>query len=128
LKPGVDLLHSYCALQYSQDPLDIFEKLLGLKPKVVCFSKVALTSDTNLIEIAEFSKLSSNGPGCEVGPTEDKFVRYSSRAIPQHDFEDKLSIDYKFISRIEHGTPMTHRAAGTRDVKLYSYLAILKED
>ena len=125
---GVTLLYSFCALHYTEEPLEIFEKLLSLKPKVVCMSRIALSTNDRVIEIAEFSKLSSNGPGREVDPIKDSVVRYSSRAVPQNDFEDKLSKDYKVISRIDHGTSMAHRAAGARSARLFSYLAVLKQN
>lgn len=122
----VSLLYSFCALQYTEDPLDIFEKLLTLKPKVVCISKIALSTNEKVIEIAEFSKLSSNGPGSELGPIEDSIIRYPSRAVPKNDFEEKLSEDYKIISRIDHGSSRAHRAAGATSARLFSYLAIVK--
>jgi putative methyltransferase (TIGR04325 family) len=124
---GAGLLYSFCALHYTEEPLEIFEKLLTLKPKVVCMSRIALSTNDRVIEIAEFSKLSSNGPGSEVSPIEDGIVRYPSRAVPQNDFEDKLRQDYKIISRIDHGTSMAHRAAGAKSARLFSYLAILKQ-
>lgn len=125
---NIDLVYSSCALQYSESPLDQLDWLLKLKSSVVCLNRTALTSETKQVEISEFSQILGNGPEVSgYAGQPDQIIKYVSRAMVQLEFENRLKLNYKTISLVDHGTTAAQKAAGKINVGLYSYLAILNQ-
>jgi putative methyltransferase (TIGR04325 family) len=122
---NVDLIYSSCALQYTASPEESLSKLLDLKAKALCFSRVVLTTNESQISILEISKLSGNGPIPSGGGFKGKNVSYTSVAIPQKAFEERIEESYTILLRIENGPTRAYLNAGVRNTKLMTYIAVL---
>lgn len=121
----LDLIYSSCALQYTESPEETLLHLLHMKAKTICFSRIVLNTDDSEVKIIEVSKLGNNGPILPDGNFGDKNISYKSVAMPQKLFEKKIEEDYIIKLRIENTTTQAYKAAGAKNTRAMTYIAVL---
>jgi len=94
---GIDLLHSFGALQYVPEPRNTLRDLISLKPPTILWSRLAL-SDAQEERTLQTSMLSANGPGALPAGFEDARVTYPITRFPERDFV-RAHEGYRLVAR-----------------------------
>lgn len=92
----VDLMHSCSALNYTEDPELMLQKLCNLSAKQMRWSRIRLSTQT-IESTMQLSLLGENGPG-ENHHLNGKAVRYKETRLPEPMFLNAHR-DYRLIDR-----------------------------
>lgn len=89
----VDIFFSSCAINYLNNPVNIFKKISKINCKYLYFTRMPLTSQ-KYIKYDQYALLSDNGPLAS-HVDKDKIIKFTNRIIPIKAFE-KIFTNKKF--------------------------------
>lgn len=99
-----DLIFSNSAIQYSENPLEVYEALRNLKPKFIFLTRTPFSINNEVIKYTQKSQLSSNGPRVELDFPQEKIdVTYEVTIIPKTQMLEILSQEYEVTCTFAEG-------------------------
>jgi hypothetical protein len=92
----IDLVDSYGAIQYTDDPSATVDALCSLLADAMLWKRLALTN-SNVERRLQVTRLADNGPG-KLDDVSDKDVVYCETSIPEKEFLSR-HVGYRLVER-----------------------------
>ena len=116
LKINCDLLYSSSSLQYTNNPIETFKRLISFNPKHILISRTPFSNVKEEKKFTQYSSLSQNGPGPLPAPYVDSKVSYEVNIPILSDVMEVLSEKFEIqwitkeneVLKDPHGNPYAY--------------------